>query len=161
MKTQNIKTMPPAAGPYPEDDIPNYIQKITQKMAKKPRIQRSDLQIGQVVIVLEGEFTGMRVVVVDIINFNLICIGLGIPMFKIDQRYVLKTSMVMNIKDKVEFKDFEKLEECNKQFEMKTTESTDYDSVIEKELEKMKMVKSYFERKFVMPEGYDFYELNY
>ncbi|KAG0441831.1 60S ribosomal protein L6 [Dictyocoela muelleri] len=161
MKVQKLKIMPLCAGPYPEEDIPNYIQKISKKLVEKPRIQREDIQIGHVVIVLEGEFTGMRVIVVGIKNFNLICIGIGLPMFKIDQRYVLKTSLILNIKNKVEIKNYDELEECGKLFGMKVIEGSEYDKVIEAELEKSGFMRAYFTRKFELPKDYDFYELNY
>lgn len=47
--------MPPHAGYYPTDDMPEYIKKILQMNEKLKRKSRSDLKPGMIVVVLKGE----------------------------------------------------------------------------------------------------------
>lgn len=107
LSRRGIKVIPEEAGLYPADDLPAYVEKLEKRLQKKPRTRRSDLVKGCVVVVLEGDFTARRVVFLKQVEDNkALCCGPApinnVPFFLIDERYLLKTSTVLDFKTDVD-----------------------------------------------------------
>lgn len=103
LSRRGIKVIPEEAGLYPADDLPAYVEKLEKRLQKKPRVRRSDLVKGCVVVVLEGDFTARRVVFLKQVEENkALCCGPApvnnVPFFLIDERYLLRTSTVLDFK---------------------------------------------------------------
>nr|6ZU5_LE0 Chain LE0, eL6 [Paranosema locustae] len=106
LSRRGIKVIPEEAGLYPSDDLPAYIEKLEKRMQKKPRVRRTDLVKGCIVVVLEGDFTARRVVFLkQVENNKALCCGPApinnVPFFVIDERYLLRTSTVLDLKEDV------------------------------------------------------------
>lgn len=107
LSRRGIKVIPEEAGLYPSDDIPAYIEKLEARMQKKPRVCRTDLAKGCVVVVLEGDFTARRVVFLkQLENNKALCCGPApinnVPFFVIDERYLLRTSTVLDFREDID-----------------------------------------------------------
>lgn len=167
-KHLKINLCPKDAGLYPADDLPDYVQALQAKHTPNPRLPRTDLVQGQVVIVLEGPLAGSRVVYLKpLSNFLALCTGPSsinkIPFFSIDERYLLKTTVMIKIKEKIEINevplcsiDSTTVPECEMKGEQKKI-----DDILCGEIKKVKWMKRYFNTPFSLPEDVEFYSLNF
>lgn len=157
---KKLQIIPPKAGYYPTDDMPDYIQKILEMTKEKQRKVRTDLELGMVVVVLEGQYSGSRVVHLGQVENNLaVCIGPSsinsIPIFAIDERFLLKTSTIFKI-SKYDLKD---VSECSMEigFENGNLESSELERRIEgeilNEVSKVKYMKTYLKTPFKVSES--------
>lgn len=98
---QKLQFTAPSAGYFPDEDMPVYIEKLQSMKINIERIPRDDLKYGNIVVILEGEFASKRVIYLGSKNFNAIVIGPrsfnGVPLIKIDEKYLLKTSTVLKL----------------------------------------------------------------
>ncbi|KAF7682530.1 60S ribosomal protein L6 [Astathelohania contejeani] len=161
---------PPEAGYYPADDLPKYVEKLRKRAEIKPKPRRTDLVKGNIVVVLEGEYASMRVVYLgQLDNYMALCIGPssvnGIPLFKINERYLLRTSMVLDFKIDVNVKDSEVYEskrdslESRMDVEPSETELKIQSAVMDA-ISQHKAMKKYLSTPFTVDRNFDFYELN-
>lgn len=156
---EKLQIMPPKAGYYPVDDVPCYVQKIMDMRKKKPRKRRMDLLPGVVVVVMSGPYANRRVIYLrQLDDYKAACIGPlsinGIPLFTIDERFLFKTTVVLQIG---------RHEGANNVEERHILDFTGYDSykpsdleryiecAILKEVAKMKFMKTYLMTPFTVP----------
>lgn len=164
---QKLQIMPPQAGYYPVDDMPEYIEKIMEMTKPKTRKLRSDLQTGMVCIVTDGEFIGKRVFYIanktDEKHFA-VCTGPAsinsVRLFAIDERFLFKTSLIVEISSPSE-NEINEVQKCEMSICGKKTEESQASSALENKLEKellqqiskIKHLKSYIQSSFVVPQG--------
>lgn len=150
-----MKFTAPAAGFFPDEEMPEYIEKLQSKQVKIERKQRTDLQYGNVVVILEGQFAAKRAIYLGNEGFNAIVVGPsnlnGVPLMKIDERFLLKTSTILKIqKVKIEEEIF--VSEKSFDVEIKPKEASDLEKSIEaeimKEVQKEKFMKTYLSSEF-------------
>ncbi|ELQ76839.1 60s ribosomal protein L6 [Trachipleistophora hominis] len=157
---KKLQIMPPRAGYYPTDDMPEYIEKILAMKQNKVRKIRKDLVPGMIVVVLEGQYAGSRVVFIKQVEENkAICIGPSsinsIPLFSIDERFLLKTSTILKISDY----DLKDVKECSMDvnYENEDVETSELEQRIEgdllKEIAKIKFMRTYLKTPFKAPEN--------
>ncbi|KAF9762322.1 60S ribosomal protein L6 [Nosema granulosis] len=152
--------------------MPKYIEKYMKKLAKKnERQRRTDLTLGSIVVVLEGEFEGKRVVFLKSLENNLaLCTGPskinGVPFFKIDERYLLATSTKIEYNGVIDVDEsMVLLSERDVKVERMEVEGDDkmnmIDSTIEKAIEKVDFLKAYLSEEFEVDSTRDFYSQKY
>ncbi|ELA48095.1 hypothetical protein VCUG_00333 [Vavraia culicis subsp. floridensis] len=152
---RKLQIMPPKAGYYPMDDMPEYIKKILAMKQKRARKARKDLEPGMIVVVLEGQYSGSRVVFLKQTEDNrAVCIGPSsvnnIPLFSIDERFLLSTSTILKVNDY----DLKDVKECSMDvnYENNESETSELERRIEgdvlKEIAKMKFMKTYLKSPF-------------
>ncbi|RVD93329.1 60s ribosomal L6 [Tubulinosema ratisbonensis] len=161
INNRKIRVLPECAGYYPADDMPEYMQILEKRNQPKERKPRSDLVTGMVVIVLEGEFAARRVVFLKQLPGNkALCCGPQpinkVPFFTIDERFLLKTSTILDISvncDKIESKD---VYDCMSEAEItenKTSEMKKVEDEILKAISKVKFMRTYLETLFNINEN--------
>ncbi|KAM0688480.1 60S ribosomal protein L6 [Conglomerata obtusa] len=167
IKNLKLNLNPKDAGLYPADDIPAYLDDLKKKVKVIPRVSRTDLKQGQVVVVLEGKFASYRVIYLkQLENQKALVVGhssASVPMFIIDERYLFATSVFVKINENVDACGVcESLigEDENSKFEI-TSENTRINSVLEREVKKVKGMKRYLSTPFSVPEGKDVYAMNF
>ncbi|KAM0674100.1 60S ribosomal protein L6 [Gurleya vavrai] len=167
IKNLKINLNPKDAGLYPADDLPAYIDDLKKKVKVIPRVQRTDLKKGQVVVVLEGKFSSHRVIFLkQLQNCKAVVIGhknANIPMFIIDERFLLATSVNLKIKEEVKEEGLEESfmdDEEDKEFSV-TENGKKIADAVENEVKNVKGMKRYLCTPFNVPEGKDFYAMNF
>ena len=159
---KKIKVIPEEAGMYPSDDLPAHIEKLQKRMERKKRPARDDLSKGNVVVALEGAFSGCRVVFLKQVAGNkALCCGPspvnGIPFFMIDERYLLRTSTILEFKEGVDI-DTSGIPETRRDPPSKieaaepTAEQEKIEVSILKAVDGIKFMRKYLEAPFKMPE---------
>lgn len=136
-----------------------------QKHAVKPRTARTDLKTGDLVVVLEGKYSGNKTVFLKQTENNMAVVSgvydlNGVGIFQIDERYLFKLSV--NITMEVP-KIPSKLYEARK--DVLEDEEADYDSKVEAAimagLSKVEYLKGYFSEPFSVDSNADFYSKKY
>ncbi|KAM0671339.1 60S ribosomal protein L6 [Ordospora colligata] len=152
------------------DDIPAFVEKHKKRTAVKPRVSRSDLTSGMIVVVLEGVYAAKRVVYLKSLENNLtLCVGPrsinGVGLFKIDERYLLATSTVLKI-------DVDAKIDCENVFLAERdvyalpnagASSTEQkiDEQVMKAVKAVEYMKTYLSEQFEIDATKDFYSLKY
>merc|ERR1711953_487182 len=156
---QKLQIMPPSASYYPVDDMPLYVEKIEKLYETKERKLRSDLTSGMIVVVLDGEHMGKRVVYLKNNGVMAVCIGPSsinnVPMFSIDERFLFKTSTVVNIGNlnlDVEATPCS-MDILSKSDNTPSEAEKKIESHILKEVSKVKYLKTYLKSMFSLPGG--------
>lgn len=167
-----LKLNPPSAGYYIEEDMQDYVSTLLAENKVEERIARTDLVFGNVVIVLEGEFAGKRVVYLGKKgDIHAICIGLrslnGVPLFFIDEKFLLKTSTVLNLEKKAipeNMEIFESKKEYTTLFDT-NTKISDFEVSLEENLvieaKKVKFMLTYLKTDFNLKEEENICGLNF
>lgn len=171
VNSKKIRVIPEAAGLYPADDLPPYIEKLMERMAKKSRLARDDLVKGNVVIVLEGDYTGKRVVFLKQLDNNqALCCGPSqinsVPFFTIDEKYLLKTSVVLDFDGNVDIEMDGILESkrgvvVEKSDRTSTRNEKKIEDAITKKAASIKFMKKYLSTPFKMPSFKNISELRF
>lgn len=153
------------------DDIPKFVEKYKARTARKPRVGRTDLAKGMVVVVLEGIFASKRVVYLKGLEGNLaLCAGPksinGVPLFKIDERYLLATSTVLDINVNVDIDEeniiLTKRDDYTTPMDAEMTDAEKkIDEEIAKAVKEIKFMKSYLSEPFEIDTTRNFYSLKY
>lgn len=166
---KEVRVLAEDAGLYMPDDVPGFVEKYKARTAQKPRVARSDLLKGMVVVVLEGVFASRRVVYLKGLEGNLaLCAGPrsvnGIPLFKIDERYLLATSTVLDISVDADGKDAVLAERDVYTMPMDvemTDEEKRVDEEVAKAVKKVEFMKAYLAEPFEIDTTRSFYSLRY
>lgn len=157
---------------YQADEIPKYVEKYMRKLEKKNRREkRTDLTLGTIVVVLEGEFEGKRVVYLKGLDNHLaLCTGPasinGVPFFKIDERYLLATSTRIDYNGVIDIDESNVLH-CDRDLNIERMEvEADQkmemvDKTIVQAIEKVDFLKSYLAEDFEVDSSIDFYSQKY
>lgn len=160
---------------YPADDVKQPVP--SRKHIHKPTKLRKSIKPGSVLILLTGAYSGMRVVFLKQLESGLLlvtgpfCIN-GIPMKRVDQRFVIATSTTVDISgtdlakfDDAYFKQQSKSAEAEgaleDEKEEKKVEVTDerkadqkaVDKAIVAAVAKTDMLKDYLRSKFTLSKG--------
>ncbi|KRH92004.1 60s ribosomal protein L6 [Pseudoloma neurophilia] len=166
MKKPQLQIMPPVAGYYPVDDMPEYVQKINQLIKPKPRKLRTDLKSGMICIITDGQFIGKRVFYIgNKTNKKEMAVCLGpasinnVRMFSIDERFLFTTSQILEIPsfkpneiNNISDCDMSYIEITNQGFEITELEKKIETSLLQ-QISKIKHLKSYLQENFTIPEG--------
>lgn len=161
INNKKVRVFPENSGYYPADDMPKYIEKLEARNKPKERKSRTDLVTGMVIIVLEGEFAAKRVIFLKQTgDFKALCCGPEpvnkVPFFTIDERFLLKTSTILDVKvncDKIDVKD---VYECFSEKEItdnKTAEMKKIEDELLKAISSVKFMRSYLETLFNINEN--------
>lgn len=152
--------MPPSAGYYPVDDMPDYILKIKSKEIVKKRKLRKDLKKGQICVITDGQFIGKRIIYLTNIENYAICIGPrsinDVGLFKIDERFLFKINYFINFDFEFKNEDFKNVLECKMEIisDFRNDES-EIERILEvkilKEVSKVRYLKAYLKELFVIP----------
>ncbi|AFN83592.1 60S ribosomal protein L6 [Encephalitozoon romaleae SJ-2008] len=171
MIIKEVRVIPDDAGLYMPDDIPKFVEKYKARTARKPRVRRTDLVKGMVVVVLEGVFASKRVVYLKGLEDNLaLCAGPksinGVPLFKIDERYLLATSTVLDINVNVDIDEKDiiltKRDDYTAPMDVEMTDAEKkIDEEIAKVAKEIKFMKSYLSEPFEIDTTRNFYSLKY
>nr|CBH28918.1 60S RIBOSOMAL PROTEIN L6 [Anncaliia algerae] len=161
INNRQIRVLPERAGYYPADDMPLYLQKLEERNKPKERESRKDLVQGMVIVALEGEFAAKRVVFLKQVDgFKALCCGPEpinkVPFFLIDERFLLKTSTVLDLKVDCENIDINSVFECNKDLEIssnKTSNMVKIEEEVLKSVKKVKFMRCYLETLFNINEN--------
>ena len=91
-----------AEGRYDTEDISQMEREFVLKHAPKPRVLRTDLQPGNIVVMLEGPYTGKRAVFVKQLGSGMAVVSgvrdvNGVPPVRIDERFLFKLSATVSI----------------------------------------------------------------
>ncbi|EPR78126.1 60S ribosomal protein L6 [Spraguea lophii 42_110] len=154
---------------YTADDIPAFAEKLLELHKPAPIELRTDLVQGNVVVVLEGEYASYRVVYLSRTEDNkALCMGLpsinGIGLFEIDERFLLRTSIVLDIRLDKKYRAKESkrsFKKFNTKEKVLTKEENDIEELLLKEIENEKFMKKYFETPYEINNTVDFYEINH
>lgn len=129
------------------------------------------MSLGQIVIVLEGEFEGKRVVYLKSLENNLaLCTGPskinGVPFFKIDERYLLATSTSIDYNGVIDIDEsnvvLSSRDEKVERMEVEGDEKMEMiDQTIVSAIEKVEFLKTYLAEEFVVDTTFDFYGKKY
>lgn len=159
---------------YTPDDIPAFVEKEMKKFEIKPESPRTDLVKGQIVVVLEGVFASKRVVYLKHLEgeeaTDVLCAGPasvnGVPFFKINQRYLLATSTVLDIKADASidtnnvFKSM--IDEYDEPADIEMTEEEKkLNTKIEEAIKAVKYMKAYLADPFSIDTNKSFYSMKY
>jgi large subunit ribosomal protein L6e len=155
---------------YDTEDVTKEEMSFVLKHAPAPRVARIDLIPGNLVVVLEGCYTGKRVVFIKQLPGNLaVCSGIssinGVSLFKIDERFLFKLSSSVEIPSKINLN-------LDNVFESKIFEGEKVDvelSAEEKSFEellltsvcKVPFMKSYLADSFKVNNDVEFYSQKY
>lgn len=143
-----------------------------KKLEKKnKREKRTDLTLGTIVVVLEGEFEGKRVVYLKgLDNYMALCTGPtsinGVPFFKIDERYLLATSTRIDYNGVIDIDESSVIQtDRDLKVERMDVEADQKTEMIEKTIvqaiEKVEFLKSYLAEDFEVDSSVDFYSQKY
>lgn len=161
---------------YPVTDSKKHFKR-KDKVPKKSHIQHS-LTPGQVVILLSGRFRGRRVVYLRRLPSGLLLVTgpykvNGVPLKRVNQAYVLPTSTILKIGDKVgdsinEENFFKKISierKTEKDFfeepkakqaritEERKKAQNEVDLVVKKAVDEVKEMKEYLRNRFALKNG--------
>ncbi|KMV65703.1 ribosomal protein L14E/L6E/L27E [Encephalitozoon cuniculi EcunIII-L] len=171
MLIKGVRVIPDDAGLYMPDDIPRFVEKYKARTARKPRVRRTDLVKGMVVVVLEGVFASRRVVYLKGLEDNIaLCAGPksinGIPLFRIDERYLLATSTVLDLNMDIDIDGKDTvLTERDVYAVPMDVEMTDAERKIDEEIAKaarrVEYMKSYLSEPFEIDATRNFYSQKY
>lgn len=160
---------------YPADDVPVKVLSWLDKNKRHTEEERSDIIEGQVVVILKGQYTSLRGVIVKRLPKNLLLVagpsGInGMALTVLNQRFVhpvsvfvpLEKSFINSIEVKTE--DITSIKDWTTEnavdLEIMDLLSLDgvqevIDSAIEKECSKTKGLKTYFSTPFTLPKDID------
>lgn len=166
---KEVRVIPEDISLYIPDDTPAFVEKYKNRTARKPRTERTDLVKGMVVVVLEGVFASKRVIYLEKLENNLaLCAGPksinGVSFFKIDERYLFATSMVLKIDIKINLDNVILSERdvytAPMDVEMNDAEK-EIDARIVKAIEEVKFMKTYLSEPFEIDSSRSFYSQKY
>lgn len=167
---KDIKIIPDDPRLYIPDDTPEFVERYRKTTARKPRTARTDLARGMVVVVLEGVFASRRVIYLGGLGDNLaLCVGPksinNIPLFKIDERYLLATSTVLEIGNVDVDEKNAVLTERDVYTTPMSVEMTDSERKLDEELTRavrnVEFMKTYLCEPFEVDGSRNFYSLKY
>lgn len=155
---------------YDTEDISEAERTFVLKHAVAPRVSRVDLTPGNIVVVLEGVHTGKRVVFIKQIADNkAVCSGIssinGVSLFKIDERFLFKLSVSVEVPSKSNF-NLENLYE-SKMFESEkievelSAEEKTFETELLSLVSKVPYMKSYLAESFKVDNTVEFYSNQY
>lgn len=161
---------------YPADDIPKKVLKWIENNKRLVEEERTDIKEGQVVVILEGEYTSMRAVFLRRLPHNLIlCSGPstvnGVPLVIMNQRFVFPVSVFLAVHTSVSVSDEEIKSRDGREFEdaldvptagiVESSVQEEVDAAIVAEISKKKGMKTYFTTPFTFSRGHNPLGLNY
>lgn len=153
---------------YSADDVTEAEQKYIERHTPKPRIQREDLQCGDLVVILEGGFMGKKAIFVkQADNFTAIIVGIksvnGVPLVKIDERYLLKLDVSLPLSNLPDIDESSAVESKIGESERMEEESAadELENAILAAVQKVKFMKAYIAKPFSVDESTDFYSQKY
>lgn len=155
---------------YDTEDITAEEKNFVHKHTQTPRASRTDLTPGNIVVVLEGAHTGKRVVFIKQLSENKALVsGIssinGVSLFKIDERFLFKLSVNVEVPSRLNF-NIENLYE-SKMFESEKAEVelSAEEKAFEDELLsfvcKVPYMKSYLAESFKIDNNAEFYSQEY
>lgn len=157
-------------GRYNTEDVSKAERDYILKHTPKPRTQRTDLSAGNLVVVLEGAYTGKRVVFLQQLANNLALVsGIsslnGASVFKIDEMYLLKLSTSVELPTKININADNVVESKIGESSRMETEPTGAEKEIEQILlsavTKTKFMKAYLAEPFKVDTSIEFYSQEY
>ncbi|KAF7703781.1 60S ribosomal protein L6 [Cucumispora dikerogammari] len=159
MSTKETKSkitfVAPQSGYFPDEKIPQYIKKLQSKQVQIQRVPRTDLEYGNIVVILEGEFVSKRAIFLGSNKFEAVVIGPrclnGVPLMKIDEKYLLKTSTVLKL-NKMEIKETTFISEKDFSERINFQEPSELEVKLEEEIlneiKKIEFMKAYLSTDF-------------
>lgn len=167
---KEVRVVPDDAKLYCPDDIPAFVEKYKSRTAAKPRVRRHDLVKGMVVVVLEGVFASKRVVYLKKLDNNLaLCTGPksinGVPLFKIDERYLLATLTVLDIGTNISVDEknvfLSKRDDHSAPMDADVDAEKETDAAVAKAVKNVEFMKAYLSEPFEIDSSKNFYSLKH
>ncbi|TBU05140.1 ribosomal protein L6 [Hamiltosporidium tvaerminnensis] len=171
---RRIRLNPEDAGFYPADDLPEYVEKLEEQFSLCPTPPyRKDLVKGNIVVVLDGEFISSRIIFLkQLPNYMALCIGPfninKVPLFKIHEKYLLKTSTILDIRCEFHVRENEIYESKvgnKKQFNSNEHVQCDQEKEIQeyvmRSVDNFRGMKGYLAAPFKLPKGFSIPDIKF
>lgn len=155
---------------YNTEDITEEERKFVEKHAAPKRVPRVDLTPGDIVVVLEGAYTGKKVVFIKQLPE---CMSLvsgissinGVSAFKIDERYLFKLSAKVDLPSSISIDASNVFESKMNEPEKIDAEPSKQEAELEKSIlavvSKIPYMKAYLAEQFKVDQDVEFYSQQY